>query len=124
LASSGVRDDSTILLNVGNLSVQGWEEFFSKVDVDAILFQSIPQKGLILETNVGVGILDSKNMTPQKESDIDFEIRKVCQIVSPHKLWVLIGLPDERSDNKIRQINEIRCVVSAALKLRKLLQNN
>lgn len=125
LASSGVKDESTILLNMGHLPIQGWEDFLSKSDVDTILFDSIPTKGIVIETNIGVGISHSKNLTPASETEIDLKIRKVCQVIPPHKLWILISPSEhQRSTRENHLVEEINNITSVTFKLRKLLQKN
>lgn len=124
LASSGVKDETSLLLNVGRLPLQGWEDFLLKSDVDTILFENAPTERLVIENNIGVGFSHSNNLTSATETEIDLEIRKVCQVIPPHKLWILVGSSEDKLQNKNHCLNEIKTIASVVFKLRKLLQKN
>jgi 5-methyltetrahydropteroyltriglutamate--homocysteine methyltransferase len=131
VATSGVKDETSLHLNLDNAELSVLIELLPKSDVDVIYFSSGSQlnekllllKGISFECGLGPGIIGQRDESIPLDREIETNIRKCFEVIPPDRLWICADTPvREVSVEYARTL--MQKIVLATHRIRRLLSGN
>lgn len=101
IATSGVKDDTHLQLNIDSCELEVVTDLLQKVDVDVL---HVSSRGNVVErlrqvkmSNIECGL--SMSVVPSAEfgvislKEIDLNIRRCFEVIAPDRLWISVDIP-------------------------------
>jgi 5-methyltetrahydropteroyltriglutamate--homocysteine methyltransferase len=133
VATCGVKDETSLHLNLDNAELPVLVDTLPKSDVDVLYFSTssgsqlneklLLLKGISFECGFGPGIIGQRDESIPADREIEINIRKCFEVIPPDKLWICADVP-------IRVVSEeyartlMQKIVLATLRIRRLLAGN
>lgn len=120
LATSPVKDETQVHLNLIGVQLDAIQEALSKIDVDVLCFRETELDWNVLanlkkagvEAGIGTSLLNGYHKV-KSEKEFELLIRKVFERIAPERLWIT---------PEVKTAEELNYVVQATLFIRRLLQ--
>ncbi|NBX75798.1 MAG: hypothetical protein EBQ92_04525 [Proteobacteria bacterium] len=128
VATCGVKDETSLHLNMDNAEIPVLIEWLPKSDVDVVYFSAGSQlneklqllKGTSFECALGPGVVGQRDESIPTDKDIEMNIRKCFEVIPPDKLWICADVPVREVSNEYAR-GVIQKMVLATDRIRRLL---